>query len=67
MVDRVHPTAFGQVAIARRALAVLADAGMTVRIDPATLIAPSTTRWGRARGDWTYVYRDLKQRPRRWW
>ena len=31
MVDAVHPTAFGQVAIAERALAVLARDGMTVR------------------------------------
>lgn len=65
MVDRVHPTALGQVAIARRALAVLAADGMEIRVDPATLIAPDRgTRVDRLRGDWTYVYRDLKQRAR---
>jgi hypothetical protein len=62
MVDRVHPTAFGQVAIARRALAVLAADGMNVRVDPAHLICPSHSRTGALRGDATYVYRDLKQR-----
>ncbi len=66
MVDRVHPTAFGQVAIAKRVLAVLAADGMAVRVDPARLI----TTGGRSRvqalqGDWTYLYRDLKQRLRR--
>ena len=65
MVDHVHPTAFGQVAIAQRALAVLAADGMQVRVDPATLIAPSAGgAVGQLRGDWTYVYRDLKQRAR---
>lgn len=62
MVDHVHPTAFGQVAIARRALAVLAADGIDVRVDPATLISPSRSRLGALRGDATYVYRDLKQR-----
>lgn len=66
MVDRVHPTAFGQVAIAQRVLAALAADGMEVRVDPALLISTG----GRSRrqallGDWTYVYRDLKQRVRR--
>ena len=46
MADRVHPTAFGQIAIARRALAVLARDGLTVRADPATLISYETTRRG---------------------
>jgi lysophospholipase L1-like esterase len=65
MVDHVHPTAFGQVAIARRALATLAGDGMPVRIDPATLIAPSqSSRLAAARADGAYVYRDLKQRGR---
>jgi lysophospholipase L1-like esterase len=64
MVDRVHPTAFGQVAIAQRALAVLAADGMTVRVDPAELIAPSRSRLDAVRGDWTYAYRRLKQRLR---
>jgi lysophospholipase L1-like esterase len=64
MVDRVHPTAFGQIAIAERALAALADDGLTARVAPASLIAYETTRWQRLRGDWTYVYRDAKQRAR---
>jgi len=62
MVDRVHPTALGQVAIARRALAVLAADGLPTRVDPATLVAPARTRAGTLRGDWTYVYRALKLR-----
>jgi lysophospholipase L1-like esterase len=65
MVDRVHPTAFGQVAIARRVLAALAADGMDVRADPARLIAPGEPSRVRAlQGDWTYVYRDVKQRLR---
>jgi lysophospholipase L1-like esterase len=67
MVDHVHPTAFGQVAIAQRALAVLAADGMAVRVDPATLIAPSRSRANAVRGDWTYAYRELKQRGRSAW
>jgi lysophospholipase L1-like esterase len=64
MVDAVHPTAFGQVAIAERALDVLARDGMAVRVRPHTLIAYETTRWRRLRGDATYVYRQLKQAGR---
>jgi lysophospholipase L1-like esterase len=64
MVDAVHPTAFGQVAIAERALDVLAADGMAVRVRPHTLIAYETTRWRRLRGDATYVYRQLKQAGR---
>lgn len=61
MADRVHPTAFGQVWIAERALAVLAADGMQVRARPSALIAPATrTRWRTLQGDWTYVYRALK-------
>ena len=65
MADLVHPTAFGQIAIAERALDVLAADGMTVRVRPSTLIAYETTRWRRLRGDATYVYRRLKQLRRR--
>ena len=64
MVDAVHPTAFGQVAIAERALDLLAADGMTVRVRPQELIAFETTRWRRLRGDATYVYRQLKQAGR---
>jgi lysophospholipase L1-like esterase len=61
MADHVHPTAFGQVAIAERALDVLATDGMAIRVRPSGLIAPSeATRWRRLRGDATYVYRHAK-------
>ena len=39
MVDYVHPTAFGQIAIAERALAVLAADGLPARVSPASLIS----------------------------
>ena len=61
MTDHVHPTAYGQVAIAERALDVLAADGMAVRARPATLIRPGERTRARAlQGDWTYVYRRLK-------
>jgi len=60
MADHVHPTAFGQIAIAERALDVLARDGMRVLVRPSSLIRYRTTRWGRLRGDATYVYRHLK-------
>jgi lysophospholipase L1-like esterase len=61
MPDHVHPTAFGQVAIAERALAVLERDGMTVRTRPSDLIAPAqSTRVRRLRGDATYLYRHAK-------
>jgi hypothetical protein len=61
MTDHVHPTAFGQVWIAERALDVLAASGMEVRVRPSTLINPGErTRWRTLQGDWTYVYRRLK-------
>ena len=66
MADRVHPTAFGQVAIAQRALAVLAADGLPSRVDPATLIRYETTHIGRLRGDLSYAYRSLKERGRAW-
>ena len=40
MADHVHPTALGQVAIAERALAVLAADGMALRARPSALVAP---------------------------
>ena len=52
MTDHVHPTAFGQVAIAERALDVLAarqDAACAS--GPVALIRYETTRWQRLRGD----------------
>ena len=36
MADRIHPTAFGQIAIAERALALLAGHGLETRIAPST-------------------------------
>lgn len=61
MADRVHPTAFGQVAIAQRALAVLDRDGLPTRVAPSSLIRFETTRVGRLRGDLTYTYRRVKQ------
>ena len=46
MADHVHPTAFGQIAIAERALDVLARDGMEVRVRPSSLVYYETTRWG---------------------
>jgi lysophospholipase L1-like esterase len=60
MADHVHPTAFGQIAIAERALDVLAADGMAVRVRPSRLVAYETTRLGRLRGDLTYAYRHAK-------
>ncbi len=64
MPDRVHPTAFGQIAIAERALAMLAADGLAAAVPPASLITYETTRVGALRGDLSYVYRDLKLRAR---
>ena len=61
MADHVHPTAFGQVALAERALTVLAADGMVVRTRPSALIAPSRpSRPRRLQGDVTYAYRHAK-------
>ena len=65
MADLVHPTAFGQVAIAERALAVLEADGMDVRVRPSSLITPGERTPVRSlQGDWTYVYRTLKELSR---
>jgi lysophospholipase L1-like esterase len=60
MTDHVHPTAFGQIDIAERALDVLARDGVRVEVRPSSLISFRTTRWQRLRSDITYVYRHLK-------
>ena len=60
MTDHVHPTAFGQIDIAERALAVLASDGMRAEVAPSSLISFRTTRWQRLRSDATYGYRHLK-------
>ncbi|MFL5824189.1 MAG: GDSL-type esterase/lipase family protein [Solirubrobacteraceae bacterium] len=60
MADHVHPTAFGQIAIAERALAVLERDGMTVQVRPGELIEYEVTSWRRLRSDLTYAYRHAK-------
>ena len=60
MADHIHPTAFGQVAIAERAIAVLERDGMRPAVRPSELVRYETTRWGRVRGDWSYAYRRAK-------
>src|SRR5919202_3790413 len=67
MADHVHPTAFGQLAMAERALEVLAADGMNVRARPRTMISYETTRWRRLRGDATYAYRHAKVSARAAW
>jgi lysophospholipase L1-like esterase len=64
MADRVHPTAFGQIAIAERALDVLEQDGMRVAVRPSALIVYETTSWQRLRGDATYAYRNVKESAR---
>lgn len=60
MADHVHPTAFGQIAIAERALDSLSAAGMPVLVRPRDLVLYEETRTGRLRGDATYTYRHAK-------
>jgi lysophospholipase L1-like esterase len=60
MADHVHPTALGQIAIAERALELLAAEGMSVAVRPSELIRYETTRWQRLRGDLAYAYRHFK-------
>jgi lysophospholipase L1-like esterase len=60
MADHVHPTAFGQIAIADRALDVLAADGMRIAVRPSSLIRYEISRGRRLRGDLTYAYRHLK-------
>jgi GDSL-like Lipase/Acylhydrolase family len=55
-----HPTAFGQIDIAERALSVLAGNGMDVQVAPSSLISYSPSWWQRLRADGTYAYRHLK-------
>ena len=61
MADHVHPTAFGQVWIAERALDLLSSSGIATRARPSAMIAPSTpNRARRLQGDVTYAYRHAK-------
>lgn len=66
MADHVHPTAFGQIAIAERALEVLQRDGMMAAVRPSSLIRFETTRRRRLRGDATYVYRHAKVSVHAW-
>ena len=61
MADQVHPTAFGQIAIACKALEVLEADGMEIRADPWSLVTWEETATGRLRGDMTYAYRRTKE------
>ena len=67
MTDHVHPTAFGQIDIAERALAVVARAGMRVAVPPSSLIFYETTWRRRLRADATYAYRHAKVSARSGW
>ena len=67
MADHVHPTAFGQIAIAEKALDVLAADGVVVQVRPSTLITYEITPWKRLRGDVTYAYRHAKVSARSAW
>jgi lysophospholipase L1-like esterase len=67
MPDHVHPTAFGQIAIAERALAVLADDGLAVHVSPRSLIHFETTWKQRLQSDITYAYRHAKISARAAW
>ncbi len=60
MVDHVHPTAFGQIAIAERVLAALEVEGMAVRAAPHNLVFYDITAAKRLRSDVTYAYRHAK-------
>jgi hypothetical protein len=60
MTDHVHPTAFGQIDIAERALALLERDGVQVQVRPSSLISFQTTWSRRLRADVTYVYRHAK-------
>jgi len=61
MFDHVHPTAMGQIAIAERALDVLAAHGTEVRIRPTALARPDVSPLARTRAALTYAYRSGKQ------
>jgi lysophospholipase L1-like esterase len=60
MPDHVHLTAFGQIALAERALHLLERDGARVAVRPKSLIYFETTARGRLQGDLTYVYRHAK-------
>jgi lysophospholipase L1-like esterase len=67
MADQVHPTAFGQIAIACKALEVLAEDRADVRVDPWSLVDWQEAPIGRLRGDATYAYRRTKEEAKAAW
>lgn len=67
MTDHVHPTAFGQVDIAERALAVLERDGVPVLVHPSRMIFYSPSWRERLKGDLTYAYRHAKVSARSGW
>ena len=67
MPDHVHPTAFGQIAIAERALAVLADDGLAVHVSPRSLIQFEPTWKRRLQAETAYAYRHAKISARAAW
>ena len=60
MTDHVHPSAFGQIDLAERALDVLARDGVRVSVPPSSLISYSPSRKQRLIADVTYAYRHAK-------
>jgi lysophospholipase L1-like esterase len=66
MADQVHPTAFGQIAIACAALGTLAEDGMEIAFDPWELVSWEESVVGRIRGDMTYTYRRSKEEAKAW-
>jgi lysophospholipase L1-like esterase len=66
MADHVHPTAFGQIAIAEAVLDVLAADGVSVRARPWSMVVYSTSWPGRVHFDLVYAYRAVKTLLRTW-
>lgn len=64
MADQVHPTAFGQIEIACRALEALEADGLAKTADPWSMVEWDETAIGRVRGEMTYAWRRLKEEAR---
>jgi lysophospholipase L1-like esterase len=60
MADHIHPTALGQVAIAERALVLLAGDGLLWRVPASRLIAPARTWAGRLQDDLSTLRRGVR-------
>src|ERR1700729_2464572 len=54
MSDHVHPTAMGQIALAERALDVLAGQGIATKVRPHALVYAHPGPWARLRAGLTY-------------